>query len=232
MRQGTIIDLCCGAGGASAGYDRAGFKIIGVDLHPQPRYPYEFVQQDVIEFLDIWWRQRGAPWWRDVVAVHASPPCQRWSDATGVSGVREDWPDLISPIRDRLREMDLPYVIENVPRAPLRDPVTLCGTMFPSELAVIRHRAFETNWPLPQPTHPDRHPLVYTRDRRKAHYGKLDEATSFVQVTGGGNCSVRRAREAMGIAWMTKAELNEAIPPAYTAYVGWHLRERLGTLVA
>jgi DNA (cytosine-5)-methyltransferase 1 len=97
--------------------------------------------------------------------------------------------------------------------------------MFP-ELSVIRHRVFESNVPLTAPEHKP-HPLVYTRDKRKAHYGKLDEATSFVSVNGGGNCSVARAREAMGIPWMTKAELNEAIPPAYTEYIGRQLLEQL-----
>jgi DNA (cytosine-5)-methyltransferase 1 len=227
MTRPLIVDLFCGAGGAAVGYHRAGFDVVGVDIDPQPRYPYEFHQRDALDFLlDT---KRRPYRLRHFAAIHASPPCQRWSDATGVSGVREDWPDLISPLRELLIGTGLPYVIENVEGSPLRDPVTLCGVMFPSELAVLRHRLFETNWPLPQPGHAP-HPLVYTRDRRKAHYGKLDQDTSFVQVTGGGNCSVARAREAMGIDWMTKAELNEAIPPAYTEYVGWHLREHLGTL--
>lgn len=219
-----LLDLFCGAGGASMGYHRAGFDVFGVDIEPQPRYPFEFVQQDALTFLQIW--AGHAALLPGVVAIHASPPCQLWSDATGVSGRREDWPDLVTPTRDLLLKAgNIPYVIENVPKAPLRHPVTLCGVRFP-ELAVIRHRAFETNWPLTAPVHTP-HPLVYTMDRRKAHYGKLREEESFVQVTGGGNCSADRAREAMGIDWMTKAELNEAIPPAYTEWVGRQLLRHL-----
>lgn len=213
-----ILDLFCGAGGAAEGYRRAGFEVVGVDIKPQPRYPFEFVQMDALEFF------RSEDWirygWR-FDAVHASPPCQAWSDATGVSGDRSKWPDLVAPTRELLIKSGLPYTIENVPEAPLRHPVTLCGVRFP-ELAVIRHRNFETNWPLTAPLHTP-HPLCYTMDKRKAHYGKLDERTSFVQVTGGGNCSAARAREAMGINWMTKDELNEAIPPAYTEWIGKQL---------
>ena len=97
----------------------------------------------------------------------------------------------------------------------------LCGTMFPG-LRVIRHRLFETSFPLPQPNHIPhaKHPLVHTRDKRKNHYGKTCEWNDFVQVTGGGNCSVAAARDAMGIDWMTKKEINESIPPPYTEYVG------------
>lgn len=217
-----ILDLFCGAGGAAMGYHRAGFDVFGVDVEPQPRYPFEFVQQDALAILTGVW----VGLMPEVAAIHASPPCQLWSDATGVSGRREDWPDLVTPTRDLLLAIgNVPYVIENVPKAPLRHPVTLCGVRFP-ELAVIRHRAFETNWPLTAPVHTP-HPLVYTMDKRKAHYGKLREEESFVQVTGGGNCSADRAREAMGIDWMTKAELNEAIPPAYTEWVGRQLRRHL-----
>lgn len=201
------------------GYHRAGFDVVGIDIDPQPRYPFVFLQRDALEVLRTWKIDRI------FCAVHASPPCQRWSDATGVSGDRDAWPDLITPVRNELMRIGLPYVIENVPKAPLRHPVTLCGVRFP-ELAVIRHRAFETNWPLTAPVHTP-HPLVYTMDKRKAHYGKLDERESFVQVTGGGNCSADRAREAMGIDWMTKAELNEAIPPAYTEWVGRQLLRHL-----
>lgn len=222
--RGLILDLFCGAGGAAMGYHRAGFDVFGVDIEPQPRYPFEFVQQDALAFLQIW--AGHAALLPDVVAIHASPPCQLWSEATGVSGRREDWPDLVTPTRDLLEAIgNVPYVIENVPKAPLRHPVTLCGVRFP-ELAVIRHRNFETNWPLTAPVHTP-HPLVYTMDKRKAHYGRLDERESFVQVTGGGNCSAERAREAMGIDWMTKAELNEAIPPAYTEWVGRQLLKHL-----
>lgn len=154
-------------------------------------------------------------------AVHASPPCQRWSDLAHLNGNGDEWPDLITPIRALLVKSGLPYVIENVEGAPLNDPLVLCGTMFPG-LRVLRHRLFESNVPLAAPTHPD-HPLVFTHDKRKGHHGKLDQDTAFVQVTGGGNCTVANARDAMGIDWMTKDEINESIPPAYTEWIPRHL---------
>jgi DNA (cytosine-5)-methyltransferase 1 len=205
-----LLDLFCCAGGASVGYARAGFEVVGVDLSPQPNYRYQFIQADALK-LD-----------RNFVesfdAVHASPPCQSYSDLAKRNGNGHLWPRLIEPTRNLLRTLGVPYVIENVEGAPLIDPVILCGTMFPA-LRVIRHRLFESNIELEVPRH-GKHPLVFTHDKRKAHYGKLDQDRSFVQVTGGGNCSVDNARSAMGIDWMTKNELNEAIPPAYTEYLG------------
>ena len=122
-----------------------------------------------------------------------------------------------------LNESGRPWIIENVEGAPLINPITLCGTMFPS-LRVIRHRLFESNVELVAPKHSSPHPLVFTHDKRKRHYGKLDQDSSFVQVTGGGNCTMDNARNAMGIDWMkTKVELNESIPPAYTEYLGKQL---------
>lgn len=107
----------------------------------------------------------------------------------------------------------------------LFDPVVLCGTMF-AELRVLRHRLFETNFEILPPPH-RKHPLVHTFDRRKSHYGKTDEWKDYVQVTGGGNCTLAAARDAMGISWMTKSEINEAIPPAYTELIGRKLLNQL-----
>jgi DNA (cytosine-5)-methyltransferase 1 len=115
----------------------------------------------------------------------------------------------------------LPYIIENVEGAPLRDPIVLCGTMFKG-LRVLRHRLFEANFPILTPKH-GTHPKVHTFDKRKSHYGKTNDMRDFVQVTGGGNCTIAAARDAMGIDWMTKNELNEAIPPAYTRFIGKQL---------
>jgi DNA (cytosine-5)-methyltransferase 1 len=213
-----LLDLFCGAGGASVGYHRAGFEVVGVDLHPQPNYPFEFIQADAIEFL------RSEVWAFQFDVVHASPPCQAHSDLQKQS--KREYPDFIAPVREELRWACMPYVIENVEGAPLLDPITLCGTMFPG-LRVLRHRLFESNLPLTAPPHPDGHPLVFTHDKRKAHYGKLDQATSFVQVTGGGNATVANKAAAMGIDWMNGRELNEAIPPAYTEYVGRQLLSHL-----
>ncbi len=221
-----LLDVYCGAGGAARGFHDVGFDVIGVDHQPQPRYPYPFYQQDALMYLDVLLTR---PDRFGVQAVHASPPCQAHSDLQKQN--KRAYPDLIGPTRERLEAIGLPYVIENVDGAPLRAPTVLCGTMFPG-LRVIRHRLFETNFPLRAPAH-GRHPLVFTHDKRKAHYGCLDEMTAYVQVTGGGNCSVAAAKDAMGIDWMLKRELNEAIPPAYTEYVGRSLmkevqrRERL-----
>lgn len=207
-RRLRALDLFCCAGGAAMGLYRAGFDVVGVDIKPQPRYPFEFHQADALEYpldgFDFIW---------------ASPPCQRFSDLAKRNGNADSWPDLIDPIRQRLIKSGAPaWVIENVEGAPLRNAITLCGTMFPG-LRVLRHRLFEANFTLKQPAH-GKHPLVFTMDKRKAHYGNLDQNKAFVQVTGGGNCSVMNAADAMGIDWMTKNELNEAIPPAYSLFIG------------
>lgn len=210
-----LLDLFCGAGGAARGYADAGFEVVGVDINLQPNYPFPFVRADALQFV---------PWLNSerFDAIHASPPCQHYSDLAHRNGNGDDWPDLVAQVRDLLVATGLPYVIENVEGAPLKDPVTLCGTMFPG-LRVLRHRLFETNWPLVPPAVHPRHPLVFTHDKRKAHYGLLDQDTSFVQVTGGGNCTVANKADAMGIDWMTGQELNEAIPPAYTRFIGRQL---------
>jgi DNA (cytosine-5)-methyltransferase 1 len=209
-RKPRLLDLFCCAGGASMGYSRAGFDVVGVDINPQPRYPFEFIQADVLN-LDI-------EFIRSFDAVHASPPCQAYSDLAKRNKNGDDWPKLIEPVRDLLIYTDLPYIIENVDNAPLIKPILLCGTMFPP-LRVLRHRLFETNFEVVPPTH-GKHPKVHTFDKRKPQFGNTDEWKDFVQVTGGGNCTVAAARDAMGIAWMIKKEINEAIPPAYTEFIG------------
>ena len=221
MIQPVLMDAFCCSGIAAEGYARAGFDVLGIDIDPQPRYPFTFFQRDAMLWLaDI-------PDYVDV--VHASPPCQRYSDLAKRNGNADDWPDLIPEVRELLDAWGGPYVIENVEGAPL-DGITLCGTMFPG-LRVLRHRVFESNVPLVQPPHP-RHPLVFTHDKRKAHYGRLDQDTSFVQVTGGGNCTMANARSAMGLPAddrRTKHELNEGIPAAYTEFIGYQLRAALLT---
>ena len=221
-----LLDLFCCAGGAARGYADAGFEVVGVDIDPQPNYPFEFRQGDAMSLpTEIeWYRSYGMELPFD--AIHASPPCQHYSDLARRNGNADDWPDLVGQVRGLLDATGLPYVIENVEGAPLKDPVTLCGTMFPG-LRVLRHRLFETNWPLTPPAEHPRHPLVFTHDKRKAHYGQLDQDTSFVQVTGGGNCTVKNKADAMGIDWMTGHELNEAIPPAYTKFLGLQLLRHL-----
>lgn len=170
-----LLDLFCGAGGAAEGYRRAGFEVVGIDIEPQPHYPFEFHRGDAIE-LGYELLGRGG-----FVAVHASPPCQAWSDLAYRTG--RSYPELIEPVRALMQWYKLPCVIENVEGAPLINPITLCGVMFKG-LRVLRHRLFECSFPIVAPPH-GKHPLVFTHDKRKAHYGRLDQSKAFVQVTGG-----------------------------------------------
>lgn len=213
-----LLDLYCGAGGAAMGYSLAGFDVVGVDIKDQPRYPFEFYNGNAIEFLKAHWQEFDV--------IHASPPCQRYSVASkSHNGKAESHPDLVDPTRRALKETGLPWVIENVMGAPLKNPVILCGTMFEG-LRVIRHRQFESNVALTAPPCAE-HPLCYTMDKRKPHYGQLDEMQAFVMVNGGGNCSKAAAADAMGIDWMHKTEMNDAIPPAYTEFIGLQIAAAL-----
>jgi DNA (cytosine-5)-methyltransferase 1 len=233
LTRPLLLDLFCCEGGAAVGYHRAGFEVVGVDIDPQPRYPFEFIRADALTFLERMvaggtyeWKGPGL-----FAAVHASPPCQAHSDLQKQS--RRDYPDLIAPVRALLREWarrrGIPYVIENVEGAPLIDPVKVCGASI-SGLRVIRHRLFESNVPLAGVPCPAKHPLVFTHDKRKAHYGQLDQDTSYVQVTGGGNATIANKRAAMGTPWMSGHGCNEAIPPVYTELIGRQLLNHLSKL--
>jgi DNA (cytosine-5)-methyltransferase 1 len=216
-RRPRLLDLFCCAGGAGTGYARAGFDVVGIDIDPQPNYPFAFIQTDALN-LDM-------KFLSTFDAIHASPPCQSYSDLAKRNGNADAWPRLIDPIRDMLVRTKLPYIIENVEGAPLVNPIVLCGTMFKG-LRVLRHRLFEVNFPVLTPEH-GHHPKVHTFDKRKSHYGKTNDMIDFVQVTGGGNCTVAAAKDAMGIDWMTKNEMNEAIPPVYTQFIGKQLLKYL-----
>jgi DNA (cytosine-5)-methyltransferase 1 len=202
-----------------------------VDLYDQPHY-YDRVQfyiGDAMEWLeDLANGERFAVGPFD--AIHASPPCQGYTEVLhGKPDIQSKHPRLIAPVRKLLDEIGLPYVIENVKgaRSAMLDPVTLCGAMdiFP-DLRVIRHRLFETNWDLAQPEHPKKHPLVVSVDKRLAHYGKLNPKVDYLGVYGGGHGgTVDDLGDAMGIDWMTRKELNQAIPPAYAKYIGEQLKE-------
>ena len=210
MSKPLVLDLFCGAGGAGRGYERAGFDVVGVDIDAQRNCPYKFIQADALslapDFLDQF----------DV--IHASPPCQAYSVLAKRTGCGHKWPKLVEQTREMLAATGKLTIIENVQGAPLIDPIVLCGTMFPS-LRVLRHRLFEVNFPVKVPKHKP-HPLVHTLDKRKNHYGKTNDRTDFVMVTGGGNCSIAAAKDAMRIDWMTKNEMNQAIPPAYATFIG------------
>lgn len=222
MPKPRLLDLFCCAGGAGTGYNQAGFDVVGVDITHHKSYPFEFIKADALS-LDI-------DFIKSFDAVHASPPCQSYSDLAKRNANADKWPRLVEPVRDLLLSSGLPYIIENVEGAPLKDAIVLCGTMFPG-LRVLRHRLFEVNFPVCVPKH-GKHPKVHTFDRRKSHFGKTDEWVDFVQVTGGGNCTLAAARDAMGIGWMTKGEINEAIPPAYTKFIGEELIRHIEVLDA
>ena len=201
-----LLDLFCGAGGAAVGYHRAGFDVTGVDVKPQPRYPFAFVQADALDYL--------AGHGHEYDAVHASPPCQAYLRYWMVAKDGRH-PDLLGPTRAALLSSGRPWVIENVVGAPFAHYVQLCGTMF--GLRVYRHRRFETSWLLMQPEHPPHLVKIGSRLRQpKAHF----LAGGWVSIAG--NIGSFPA-SAMGIDWMTGDELSQAIPPAYTEWIGKHL---------
>jgi DNA (cytosine-5)-methyltransferase 1 len=200
-----LLDLFCGAGGASVGYWLAGFNVVGVDICPMPRYPFTFVQADALSFQSKYGFEGFS-------AIHASPPCQAFTHAQRIR--QNEHPDFIGLTRERLQRVGLPYVIENVVGAPLEDPLMLCGAMFP-DLQTYRHRLFETNFDVKVPPHPP-------HAHKQTKMGRPPVEGEFIQVVGH-FAGVEYARKAMGISWMTRNELKEAIPPAYTRLIGEQL---------
>lgn len=211
-----ILDLFCGAGGAAMGYHRAGFEVVGVDHRPQPNYPFEFVRGDA--------RSEWAEILGPFDAIHASPPCQAYS-ALGAMHRDRDHPDLVDETRVLLRATGLPYVIENVPGAPMpHQPqldgtwgVVLCGSMFGLGVErgyLRRHRLFESSFPVPQPScrHAGHAVGVYGHGGYSGKHRMLYRA---------------EAAQAMNIDWMTRDEMAQAIPPAYTEFIGTQLMEHL-----
>lgn len=211
VNRPVLLDLFCGAGGAARGYADAGFEVVGVDIKPQPNYPFHFIQADAIKVLEalspyiptIRMANVISPMWT-VAAIHASPTCQTRSRATAWRGRREDHPDLLTPTLRALARLSVPWVVENVPEAvwdgTMRGDLILCGSQF--GLAVKRHRAFEFNWApwsmLP-PCHHHKRLLPFEHKAERAY------------------------ADAMGCTWMTKFEARQAIPPAYTRFIGEQL---------
>ncbi|BCI54990.1 hypothetical protein NIIDNTM18_42680 [Mycolicibacterium litorale] len=226
MSRPLLLDLFCGAGGAGMGYHRAGWHVVGVDKAPQPNYPFDFIRADALDFLSRLISQPepliyGGTELR-FVAAHASPPCQFYSDMSNCRpGLADDYPDLVGPTRELLKQTGLPWVMENVDGSGLLTQsslfedlhgITLCGHMF--GLKLYRHRLFESNVALSEPHHP-RH---ITPGGKAGHW----KPGEIISVSG--NCTpIALAREAMGIDWMTRDELSESIPPAYTEHIGRQL---------
>lgn len=223
MSRPVLLDLFSCAGGAGMGYHRAGFEVIGVDKDEQPRYPFEHHSTDALEVLTEL-AGTGMAFGRRIDAVHASPPCQQFTayGRSDTKGWRDNYLDLLAPTRDGLIATGLPYVLENVPGAPMINPVQLCGSSF--ELDVRRHRLFESNIPLITPPcdHSWQTPRFAPASNRK-------NLRSTVEV-GVWRIPLEVQKKAMGIDWMELRELSEAIPPAYTEHIGRQLIEHIGVI--
>lgn len=211
-RRPLAIDLCCGGGGSAMGLHRAGFSVVGIDVEKQPHYPYPFIQIDVRTLTPEWVGSFDFVW--------ASPPCQAFTRHARQKGTAHRHENLIPWARTLLDAAGLPYVIENVPDAPLRKDLLLCGSMF--GLKLVRHRIFETSgFTVPQPGHGGHHPDYVTVTGHPGGSSRRDGGTHF------GNTG--QWREAMGIDWLPASRLKEAIPPAYSEHIG---RAALATMTA
>lgn len=225
MSRPRLLDLFSGAGGAAKGYQRAGFDVVGVDIRPQPRYPGKFVQADALAVLRPDTRLDGIWWWRPGYfdAIHASPPCQDHSE-TRVLGKDHGTGWMLLETKRLLMATGLPWVLENVQGSPLAtqpgldgaNGLVLCGCMFDDLRGLIyEDRVFETSFPVPQPPH-------WPHRWRQTKMGRAPRPDECMQVTGHFT-DAAEARRRMGIGWMTRDELAQAIPPAYTEWVGRRL---------
>jgi DNA (cytosine-5)-methyltransferase 1 len=232
MSRPRLLDLFCGAGGAAVGYHRAGFEVVGVDIAPQPNYPFEFHRANALEVLgtqqrDNWIETRPLlPLW-EFDAIHASPPCQAFTTLKVMHNAREHG-DLLTPTRALLEEWGGPYVIENVPGAPMRNHVTVCGSSLGLGVSkydreLRRHRHFELNFPVLVPPCAHQRATIgiygdHARDRRRKP-GARDRGVDFPDAE-----KLDLGREAMGMPWVTNwRALSQAIPPAYTELIGHYL---------
>lgn len=213
MSRPLLLDLFCGAGGAAMGYHRAGFDVIGIDIKPQPHYPFTFIQGDALNPpVDL----------SRFDAIHASPPCQGYSRLRHLPWLRNrKWPLLIEPIKNLLSKSGVPWIIENVEDAPLSG-IVLCGTMFNRPL--YRHRVFESSNLLLQPAHESHREVIghgrMVNDRRKGN-------NAGIVTVAGGQFRKADAVRALEIDWMTVDELAEAVPPSFTEFIGRQLMAQL-----
>lgn len=231
-----LLDLFCGAGGASVGYHRAGFDVVGVDIEPQPDYPFGFHQGDALFVLYCLIHKGGSTFIHpdgrheflalsDFDAVHASPPCQASCALTKGTNKGREYVNLIPATREALAALRLPTVIENVQGADVRRDLTLCGELF--GLGVIRHRYFElSGFPAHQPAHRKHRGRVSGYRHGQWYTGPY----VAVYGEGGGKGTVPEWQAAMGIDWTdSRKSIAEAIPPAYAEYIGHQLRAHLLT---
>jgi DNA (cytosine-5)-methyltransferase 1 len=238
-----LLDLFCGAGGCSEGYNQAGFEVYGIDLNPQKHYPFPFLRMDAVESMDtlinggkLFFPSKVLTL-KDITAIHSSPPCQR--DSTMTRGLWKDrveqHPNLIPPMHVLLNRTGKPYIIENVEgaRNKLINPIMLCGTMFNLQTKhgsqLRRHRYFEVPWfngTVPKCNH---------IKRSREQNGKRIPDTVGVYGHAGGSSTrdnivmfnTEDWKDAMGINWMNGEELAESIPPAYTKFIGEQLKRYL-----
>jgi DNA (cytosine-5)-methyltransferase 1 len=214
MKRPRLLDLFCGAGGCAVGYHRAGFRVHGVDMDWQANYPFRFLQWDALRINP-----------RDFDVIHASPPCQLWSMTAYRTG--KTYPDLITPLRERLAEWGKPYIIENVEGAPLKSAAMLCGRYFdlgtPCKDGVYRylrrHRYFESTFDL---TGTGCH--CVPGDPIIGVYGQGSATTTGRRGYQG---TVKEREIVMGIDWMYSSEMSQAIPPVYTEYLGRQILEQM-----
>jgi DNA (cytosine-5)-methyltransferase 1 len=218
LKKPRLLDLFCGAGGAAVGYHRAGFDVVGVDISPQPRYPFTFIQTDAIAYASAHAHEFDT--------IHASPPCQYHNSLSKLNGQKHgsSYLNLIPQTREVLRLSGRPYVIENVMGAKkhLINPIMLCGTYF--GLKVYRHRLFECQPFILSPFWHYPH-----EDKSPGCSGDRTSPKGFITVCGGrgGGFKLQPASNAMGINWMQRTELAQAIPPAYTEWIGLQILSQL-----
>ena len=218
-----LLDLFCGGGGAGMGYHRAGFDVTGVDIKPQPKYPFTFIQGDVMKMLEVGYLRLD-----DYDAVHGSPPCQLFSSVTPKAAKAAKHVDLLTPLREVFLAWGGTWVIENVPGAPMRQPLVLCGSEFGLRTKdgwwLKKHRLFESSVPLMGAGG------CWCKGKRilGVHGGGGAPGTGDRYALRGVMASAAQGRELMGIDWLNRDQVAQAVPPAYTQFIGEQLLTWLG----